>query len=73
MEIKRCAKDNVFTHLFSDPEYLLQLYQSLHPEDTTTTESDLKTVTFEAMVVARRMYNDLGFIVGDRAIILVEE
>ncbi len=28
--VRRKAKDSVFTHLFQDKEYLLQLYQALH-------------------------------------------
>lgn len=35
---KWVAKASVFTDLFSDPTYTLQLYQALHPDDTTTTE-----------------------------------
>jgi len=38
-------KDTVFRKLFSDPEYLPQLYRSLHPEDKSTTARDLKTAT----------------------------
>ena len=34
---KRRISDSVFTHLFREPEYTLQLYQALHPEDTTAT------------------------------------
>ena len=68
---KRAVKDNVFRNLFSRSEYLLQLYQSLHPEDTETTEDDLGNVTLETMLVGNE-YNDLGFTVKDRLIILVE-
>ena len=32
---KRKIKDSVFTNLFQDKKYLLQLYKALHPEDTT--------------------------------------
>ena len=35
---KYTAKDSVFTTLFRDKKYLLQLYRALHPEDTETTE-----------------------------------
>ena len=35
---KYTAKDSVFTSLFRDPKYLLQLYQALHPEDYEVTE-----------------------------------
>ena len=39
---KQTVKDSVFMDLFGDSKYLLQLYQSLHPEDTAVEESDLK-------------------------------
>ena len=66
------AKDSVFTDLFTIPKYLLELYQTLHPEDKTTTEKDLKVVTAKC-VLAEHIYNDLGFMVGgDQLIMLVE-
>lgn len=68
---KYTAKDSVFKSLFSQPEYLLQLYQALHPEDTETTESDITDVTLES-ILAGHEYNDLGFTVKDKLIILVE-
>ena len=40
---KRTVKDSVFTDLFGNVKYLLQLYQSLHPEDADVQETDLKT------------------------------
>lgn len=69
--MQRTVKDTVFRNLFSDPGYLIQLYRVLHPEDKTTTAADLKYVTLET-VVATGIYNDLGFMVGNRLIILCE-
>ena len=57
--------------LFSIPEYLLQLYQALHPEDTETDQDDLTIITFSSTFI-RAMYNDLGFLAGNRLLILVE-
>lgn len=71
MQAKYTAKDSVFRDLFEQPEYLLQLYQTLHAEDTETTVDDLEIVTLE-QVLANGIYNDLGFVVGDRMIILAE-
>ncbi len=67
----REAKSDVFTDLFGRPEYAFQLYQALHPEDTTATVDDVKIVTLDN-VLTDRQYNDLGFRVGDRLIIFVE-
>ncbi|MBO4351530.1 MAG: hypothetical protein J6A01_11380 [Proteobacteria bacterium] len=68
---KRTAKDCLFTDLFSDPKYVWQLYKALHPEDKTARPADLKTVTIKS-ILADHPYNDLGFRVGNRLLILVE-
>lgn len=43
--IKYTIKDSVFTNLFQDKKYLLQLYKALHPEDNEITENELTDVT----------------------------
>ncbi len=68
---KRTAKNSVFLDLFQNKSYLLQLYQTLHPEDTTATEDSLTDVTIEN-VLTDNLYNDLGFIVNNKLMILVE-
>lgn len=68
---KRKIKDSVFTNLFQDKKYLLQLYQALHPEDSDATEDEIEDVTIKHVLVDAD-YNDLGFSVGDRLMILVE-
>ena len=42
---KYTAKDSVFSTLFQDKKYLIQLYRALHPEDTETTEDALMDIT----------------------------
>ena len=42
---KRKAKDSVFLDLFQNKSYLLKLYRTLHPEDTTATGDSLTDVT----------------------------
>ena len=69
--MKRTIKASVFSDLFSQKKYLLQLYQTLHPEDTVTTKDDLKDITIENILVDN-LYNDLGFMVSDRLMILLE-
>lgn len=68
---KKTAKDSVFRDLFENPKYLLQLYQSLHPEDTETTQEQIGSVTIKN-VLLDQMYNDLGFTVGSKLLLLVE-
>ncbi|MCD8238198.1 MAG: hypothetical protein LUC92_02520 [Clostridiales bacterium] len=70
-EAKRNIKDSVFTKMFGQKKYLLQLYQSLHPEDTAATADDLRTITLEPIFI-KSLTNDLGFSVGDKLFILVE-
>ncbi|MCI8483997.1 MAG: hypothetical protein HFH41_06625 [Lachnospiraceae bacterium] len=69
--MRRTVKASVFEDLFSNKEYLLQLYQALHPEDTNVSEEDLEYVTLQQIMV-NNPYNDLGFMVGTRLMILVE-
>ena len=45
--MKRTIKDSVFTNLFQDKKYLLQLYKALHPEDTDITEDKLTDITIK--------------------------
>lgn len=68
---KRKIRDSVFTNLFQEKKYLLRLYQTLHPEDSDVTEDDIKDVTLKHILVDAD-YNDLGFSVGDRLVIMVE-
>ena len=68
---KRTTKNSVFLDLFQNKSNLLKLYQTLHPEDTTATESSLTDITIENMLTDN-LYNDLGFIVNNKLMILVE-
>lgn len=69
--MKWTIKDSVFTDLFQNKKYLLQLYQALHPEDDGVTEDNLTDVTIKN-VLTDNIYNDLGFVVEDRLMIFVE-
>lgn len=68
---KRKIRDSVFTNLFQDKKYLLQLYKALHPEDSSVTEDKIEDVTIKHVLVDAD-YNDLGFSIGDRLMVLVE-
>ncbi len=68
---KHKIKDSVFTNLFKDKKYLFQLYKALHPEDTNAAEEQLTYVTIENILI-NGLYNDLGFMVGNRLVILIE-
>lgn len=68
---KRKIRDSVFTNLFQDKKYLLQLYKTLHPEDCSVTEDQIEDITIKHVLVDAD-YNDLGFSVGGRLMILVE-
>ena len=71
VKLKRNAAATVFSDLFSRPEYQLQLYHSFHPEDKDVTEDQLTNVTLSSILVTG-IYNDLGFTVRGRRIIMME-
>ena len=68
---KRKIKDSVFTDLFQDKKYLIQLYRTLHPEDKDTTEEQLSDITIHN-IMTNDVYNDVGFMVGEKLLILTE-
>ncbi len=39
--VKHTIKDSVFTNLFKEKKYLVQLYHALHPERKGVTEEDI--------------------------------
>ena len=69
---KYTVKDSVFTTIFRDKKYLIQLYRALHPEDTETTEDALTDITIRN-VLTNGIYNDLAFRVGEKVMFLVEQ
>lgn len=68
---KHTIKDSVFTDLFQDKKYLIQLYRTLHPEDKNTTEEQLSDITIHN-IMTNDVYNDVGFMVGEKLLILTE-
>ena len=69
--LKYTLKDSVFTFLFHLPEYIRLLYLTLHPEDVNVKESDCRAITLENVLVNGE-YNDLGIMVRNRLILLLE-
>ena len=69
--LNRQIKDTVFSDLFSNKKNLLALYRVFHPEDKTATESDVSNVTMKNILM-RDLYNDLGFTVREKLLLLVE-
>ena len=70
-DVRRNAKDSVFVKFFEDRANVFRLYQELHPEDSESTEEDVRIRTVRR-VIAKGYANDLGFSVGGRIICLVE-
>lgn len=69
--MKRTVKDSVFTNLFADTKYLIKLYRALHPEDKKTEEKDIENVTIKN-ILTDQQYNDLGFRIGNKVLLLLE-
>ena len=57
--------------MFNQPKYCLELFKALHPEAEDITESDIENITISHVIVDRP-YNDLGFTVKGRRLVLVE-
>lgn len=67
----RKSKDSVFVKLFQDKNNILQMYKELHPEDTDVTVDDIEIQTLESLIV-NKQYNDLGFTIKDKWVMLFE-
>ena len=67
----RNSKATVFTDVFDDPEYGLELFRVLHPEETDIGIDDIDIVTLKN-IMFNTPYNDLGILAGDKFVILVE-
>ena len=61
---KHKTKDSIFTNLFQNKKYLLQLYKALHPEDCNVTEDEIANVTTKHVLIDAD-YNDLGFSISN--------
>ncbi len=72
VKAKRTAKNSVFLDLFQDKKNLLELYKTLHPEDTDATADTLDIVTIDN-VLTDNPYNDLGIMVGSNRLLLLLE
>lgn len=70
-DLRRNVKDSVFTALFESKSRVHQLYLDIHPEDKDVREEDIEVVTLQAVLMTG-LYNDLGFLVRDKLIMLVE-
>ena len=68
---RRRSNDSVFVDLFTNTEYVLRLYKELHPEDIGVTEADINIQTIKSILV-NTLYNDLGFTVKDKFVLLIE-
>ena len=54
--VKRRSKDSVFVDIFSDVNYVFELYKELHPEDTEVTVDDINIQTIKSVLV-NTLYN----------------
>ena len=70
-DVRRNAKDSVFVAFFEERANVFRLYRELHPEDSESSEEDVRVRTLRR-VIAKGYANDLGFSVGDRLICLAE-
>ena len=71
MTVNRQSKNSVFVKFFNDEKNILQMYRELHPEADDITVDDITIDTLKSVIV-NTLYNDLGFLVKDKYVILVE-
>lgn len=71
LKVKWSVKDSIFRNLFEDKKYALQLYKTLHPEDSTVLESDIENVTIRNIFTDQE-YNDFGMTVRGRLLVMLE-
>ena len=69
--VNRAAKDSVFTDLFSKPDYALQLYRALFPNDSSISQSEIDIITLQN-TLGYQIHNDLGLLVRNTLIVLLE-
>lgn len=70
-KVKGKVKDSIFHHFFKDIKNLRKLYAALFQDNDVYSDEDFKIATLENILVDN-IYNDLGFLVGNKLIILVE-
>ena len=70
LKARRKGKDSIFLNLFHIPKYTVELVKALHPE-LNIVEKDVERVTLQS-VLTTKPYNDLGIMVKDKLLILVE-
>ena len=71
ISVKKQLKDSLFTRLFKDIKYLKKLYSALYNDIDKYKDEDFKLITLENTLVYD-VYNDLGLLVKDKLILLVE-
>lgn len=69
--LQRKYKDSVFTKAFSTKENLLDLYLTLHPEDSDVKAEEIESIALDNDMFTN-MYNDVAFSVRGKIIVLVE-
>ena len=69
--VKKNVKASVFTHLFSIEKYRRELYLCFHPRDGDISSEDIKEYTLSS-VFTNIQVNDLGILVRDTLLVLVE-
>ena len=71
VKIRRNVRDSVFRAIITKPKYLLELYRSLHPEDTTIREDELRLVDKDNVFIGG-VIHDCCFLVREEKAIFIE-
>ena len=68
---KHDVKDTLFAFIIRKKKYLLELYKSIHPEDTDVREDEVELVNIAPLFYPSLM-NDCSFLVRNRLLVLIE-
>lgn len=65
--------DSIFTSLFQDKKYILQVYKDIHPEDVDVSEEDIADVSINHLEGAlENNYHNVSFTVHNRIMLIME-
>ena len=70
-KVKRTMKDSIFCDLFSEIDNIHKLFKVMYPKKRRISKKDIKLLTVDR-ILTTGIYNDLGFLVRNRLIVLVE-
>ena len=70
--LKKHHRDTLFSHLFSEPKYFLQLLSECRRRPVELDEQDIHEFSIDSKYIKRNRRNDVSFITSDNRLIILE-